>query len=1093
MSNKLTLKFVKDAPILEGNDLYFDFYHKNFVPALTSILNISDGIRTIGLFGGWGTGKSTVIEQLKEDESLTVLTFDVWKYKDDSLRRAFLIYLYDELKKRKQIEASVSLEQEIKGLYVATELSKEVDPEIKVIKKKWWERASEFVKKYWKLFGGLLLLSFWIILRIFFPTNEFLNAVRALTGYVMFSAPVWWIFQKTSEKALSEYIAKIFNTYDPLVKTQTITEKRNALNSPEQFELLFTNMVSKINSTNKLVIVFDNLDRVEGKFAVQVLTTIKTFLEPAEINNVVFVIPCDYDAVRKQIVNNYADSDPDEFLRKLFGVSLWTPDFILSDLEEYTRKLIKKTGDTEELVDKEEVISVIAKAFSKNPRQIKQFINNFIALLYVASNTPVWDVIKQKTEYLAKVLIIKQHYPKGYERLKLHWFEPEQIYISEPEKGKSQDQEEIDLRDFILRTRKISVTTAKPFIYFKTPFKMEGVNNGDELQQALLQGSVDQAVKLIKQQGNHENLANFITGLYSEYELLNNDLVKIVSTHLLALSSLSLKFSSQQYLQKTINLIDDVIWNKFLELPTSQVFDQLIKNEDGIVLSYRKRLVERYADALSGEEFAGEKNSEIAIDIVRNILSLPKNVISKEAKQKTREGVEKNLKSNYQLLGLFTDEGLIGEYISDQTMANVISSVDVNMGKYFLPLITSFSKQINQNQTLVSSFVDISTQLSLSLAGMPEYPAEKAMLIAELSNSIFGLDNGLKQIEKERLNKLAVELYKVSRQITNIDNKKDVLLAMLVLFNLVDDPHKAQIKEQLNSFIQTSTPPCFDSFLDILNQRNLSELFVLITTPHLQGVFRTRPDCRQIIYKNLSDENRTLFLVELISQVDDFGLQFLETLESIPDRQKVVAAVLSRLSSMAANQSQKGYSWVIKNMAINDNQPLKESLTNNVLMRAKIDDNNSGELSFEMFKTANILGDTRRSEIAENILEWLREPNRLNSNHNFALKTVIFATKNLPMSDTSKRDLAHLLLRGLRKETNTETLNVLTESLKDLNPSYTENEESFNNLIVALRDWPDDENKKNIIDALMTVKPSTPKKKEKAFWKEVTEMTSISD
>lgn len=1088
MASKLKLKFVKDEPILEDSETYFDFYHKSFVPALTDILDVSNGVRTIGLFGGWGTGKSTVIRQLEKNDAFIVLTFDVWKYKDDALRRAFLIYLYDELKKRKQITASKSLEEEIKGLYVSTEVSKDEKIEENHLDKKWWQKIVEFSKRSWKVLGLLVLGFIWLFLRVFFSTNEFLNGLRTLTGYLMFSAPVWWIFQKTSEKVLSEYISKIFNTYDPLVKTQTITEKRNALNSPEQFELLFSKILSKIKSDKKLVTVFDNLDRVEGKFAVQVLTTIKTFLEPTEVDNVVFVIPCDYDAVRKQIVSNYADSDPDEFLRKLFGVSLWTPDFILSDLEEYTRKLIQQTGDNDGLVNKEEVISIITKAFSKNPRQIKQFINNFVALLYVAGNASnsVWEEIKEKTEYLAKVLIIKQHFPKGYERLKQHWFEPEQIYLAATKGEINEDPDEAALRDFMLKTKKFSVINAKPFIYFKKPFKMEGIQEADELQQAFLQNSVDKAVEIIKKQKNQENVADFVTGLYSEYELLNDELVQIVSTHLKALSSLSVKFSSQQYLQKTINLIDEIIWNKFLELPTSKIFEQLINFDDGIAISYRKRLVERYADALSGEEFAGDKNPETALEIIRNILALPSKVISKGARQKTRAGIEKNLKSNYQLLNLFTNDEEIEQYITEQTMANIITSVSVTNGKHFLPLVAKFSKQISAIPTLVASFVDTLSQLSTSLTGMPEYPAEKALLVSEISNTLYSLKAGLPEMDKERLNKLSVELYKLVRQIPNVDNKKDALLGLFILYSHVEDPHQAQIKEQLNAFIQTSTPTNLDTFLEILDQRGLVELFVTVTTPHLQGVFRTRLDCRQIIYQRLSDRHKTAFLVELATYADDLGLPFLESLTSIPGRQEVVAAMLSRLSSLSHNQASKGYLWAVKNMKVNDGQPLKESLTNNILLRAKVDDNSSGELSYRIYEVAEMLGDSRRSEIAENVLRWLKEDStRPSSNHGYALKIPILAAQKLPLPDPSKRDLAHLILSKLRKESNPDTINVLIEAIKELKPTYAENQESFDNLLVALKDWQDDENRRKIIDAILSLKPSSMKKKERSFWQDI--------
>jgi adenylylsulfate kinase-like enzyme len=48
---------------------------------------------TIGLFGGWGTGKSSIVENLKTNllsEKTPVVIFDVWKHDGDALRRTFL-------------------------------------------------------------------------------------------------------------------------------------------------------------------------------------------------------------------------------------------------------------------------------------------------------------------------------------------------------------------------------------------------------------------------------------------------------------------------------------------------------------------------------------------------------------------------------------------------------------------------------------------------------------------------------------------------------------------------------------------------------------------------------------------------------------------------------------------------------------------------------------------------------------------------------------------------------------------------------------------------------------------------------------------
>ena len=91
--NKLDLKFLKDEPVLKGDANYFKFYHTSVSPALQKIIESRDsGINTVGLFGPWGSGKSTVIENLKKEyKSSHVFIFDAWKYQGDPLRRTFLI------------------------------------------------------------------------------------------------------------------------------------------------------------------------------------------------------------------------------------------------------------------------------------------------------------------------------------------------------------------------------------------------------------------------------------------------------------------------------------------------------------------------------------------------------------------------------------------------------------------------------------------------------------------------------------------------------------------------------------------------------------------------------------------------------------------------------------------------------------------------------------------------------------------------------------------------------------------------------------------------------------------------------------------
>lgn len=124
------VSFVKDEPITSGKTGYYNFYHKFFSPALKEIVLSDSCPHTIGLFSKWGTGKSSIIDELALDlekqDVAHVFVFDVWKYQEDSLRRIFLIKLVDFLKNKKGYNISDDV---LKGLYVvqSTSIAEEVE------------------------------------------------------------------------------------------------------------------------------------------------------------------------------------------------------------------------------------------------------------------------------------------------------------------------------------------------------------------------------------------------------------------------------------------------------------------------------------------------------------------------------------------------------------------------------------------------------------------------------------------------------------------------------------------------------------------------------------------------------------------------------------------------------------------------------------------------------------------------------------------------------------------------------------------------------------------------------------------------------
>lgn len=77
-----------------------------------------DKVFTIGVFGGWGTGKSSIIrtaqnEIEKKQRDVKFITYDAWKYANDSFHRMFLLKVQQDLKMRQTKEMSRFYQSEL--------------------------------------------------------------------------------------------------------------------------------------------------------------------------------------------------------------------------------------------------------------------------------------------------------------------------------------------------------------------------------------------------------------------------------------------------------------------------------------------------------------------------------------------------------------------------------------------------------------------------------------------------------------------------------------------------------------------------------------------------------------------------------------------------------------------------------------------------------------------------------------------------------------------------------------------------------------------------------------------------------------------
>jgi KAP family P-loop domain. len=386
------MKFIQDNPTDLNKDDFLGtrLYCKVLNDSISN--SFEDKSTTIGLFGEWGLGKSSIIETTKKDFENTdtlFITYDSWKYSNDNFRRTFLTHIFQKLNPKKDIE-------EIQEL-MYTGISE-----------------NSLKSSAYFLITGIFIIGVFLLSFILY-----LSGLPIISGIILsiilVSGTIW---KKIGDIKSNFNLEKTIHT--PLYF------------SPEQFEMKFNDEVKKYldqNENKRIVIVIDNIDRCTQKHAYQLLTDIKGFLNNKK--NIIIIIPVDDGALSTQIIK-YGDN-PSEFLRKIFDTVIYVKPLKPADMFDFTNNINKK----EKLNLESDTIYIIAEKYATNPRRIIQLINNLQTELVFFEKAygleKKWGIerisndgnriledctfSKKYEKIICKLLIIREEWPKFYDEI----------------------------------------------------------------------------------------------------------------------------------------------------------------------------------------------------------------------------------------------------------------------------------------------------------------------------------------------------------------------------------------------------------------------------------------------------------------------------------------------------------------------------------------------------------------------------------------------------------------------------------------------------------------------------------------------------
>jgi hypothetical protein len=391
--------------------------HQRVANAIADLIESAEvGGKAIGLEGGWGSGKSTVVRFLSDrffkNDDYTVVLFDAWAHEGDPLRRTF-------------IES------------IVTELSEYGWADKDAWKKKLEELANRRKKTQTLItphatpLGTLAAVSLLLIPLGIALTNaglrqgvtlEFGRPVNWLftLGLLLVLCPFWVLlvrtirvlFKERRAPRLSDY-AFITNEAVSETHTETIeTPEPTSLEFDDYFRTLMAETLSK--TSRRLLLVLDNLDRVDAETARSIWGTLQTFLHDRDheseawYKQVWVVVP--YDPIRIRKLWNQPEeqklTDADErtpaeegeqdkgpgdttrttesFLDKSFQVRFHVAPPVLSDWMSFLYELVKESlpGHIE---DRHMIYRVFDHCRARGgdpptPRELKLYVNQIGAV-----------------------------------------------------------------------------------------------------------------------------------------------------------------------------------------------------------------------------------------------------------------------------------------------------------------------------------------------------------------------------------------------------------------------------------------------------------------------------------------------------------------------------------------------------------------------------------------------------------------------------------------------------------------------------------------------------------------------------------------
>ncbi len=414
--------YVNDLPIQCEKDDKLDF--SAYCDTLCELIEsqFTKTPLTIGVFGSWGTGKTSLMQMIrskisldtsrlnesssqqtfgdgsrKEEKMYLTVWFDAWKYdKETPLWRALLLQVLTVIRgvvETKQNE--IAEENKRKDINALDDLAASLYRSVER------EELGNLQVDWRQLLKGSLETALHV-------------GIALVPGLKIVKA----VLEEVEGKAITDDPGLLLKAVER-AKTKIYVEHIQSL---EQFQREFQTLVRQYVQHGNLVVFIDDLDRCLPEKAIEVLEAIKLFLD---VEGCIFILGMDPAVIARAIELKYRElgQSTDErhepqhqavidgirYLEKIIQLPFHLPAIEREQVVSFVNNLVP-----EEHWPCNECPKVFAEGLGDNPRQVKRAVNTFL-LLWKLSNKKTQNI---KPVQLAKLVVIQNIYPDLYNTLK---------------------------------------------------------------------------------------------------------------------------------------------------------------------------------------------------------------------------------------------------------------------------------------------------------------------------------------------------------------------------------------------------------------------------------------------------------------------------------------------------------------------------------------------------------------------------------------------------------------------------------------------------------------------------------------------------